>query len=405
MNTILQSILKGGALAALLFSSCESGGHGTDVNASADWGWRSAGLTASGADLSANAGYQLITHVGNRLFVMDARLINNVRRYRIFTATQGNDKWDSLALPNGVFPYSWLPDSPYVYVGPEAGGTLYRFDTRDFTWMDMKIGADAKYRVTGIGKFEGKLITSLASPTTYDWPVYIQNTDTGWSRLKKGLADSLLFNFHTGIEYHGTFYAATYDTGLWAWTPSDSQWRKIQDPNYAIPYMDSLTNRYPRSLSVFHDSLFVGYWNSGGIQKYLGNNLWARADSCISYLYNGSPQVPCNTPNDAYTMAQWNGHLMTSGTWSSIPVVYMAPGQPKGWALLGGDTWQGGIGDTYDMTVVGDTLYTASWKAVWKYPLSQLDSSVTMYSAYPKYPSSSSTTTGSSASTAKRVVK
>jgi len=73
--------------------------------------------------------------------------------------------------------------------------------------------------------------------------------------------------------------------------------------------------------------------------------------------------------------------------------------------LLGGDTWQGGIGDTYDMTVVGDTLYTASWKAVWKYPLSQLDSSVTMYSAYPKYPSSSSTTTGSSASTAKRVVK
>ena len=404
MNTILQSILKGGALAALLFSSCESGGHGTDVNASADWGWRSAGLTASGADLSANAGYQKITHVGSMIFVMDSRWVDNARRFRIFKSSQGSQSWDSLIMPTTASPYSWYPDSPYIYIGTQETGEVWKYDTRSFDWQNLHTGADSGFAVVSISSFEGGIVASLASSIMNSRPVLYLKNGT-WSDINKLGQFPTSGSFHTGIEYHGTFYAATYDTGLWAWTPSDSQWRKIQDPNYAIPYMDSLTNRYPRSLSVFHDSLFVGYWNSGGIQKYLGNNLWARADSCISYLYNGSPQVPCNTPNDAYTMAQWNGHLMTSGTWSSIPVVYMAPGQPKGWALLGGDTWQGGIGDTYDMTVVGDTLYTASWKAVWKYPLSQLDSSVTMYSAYPKYPSSSSTTTGSSASTAKRVVK
>ena len=83
----------------------------------------------------------------------------------------------------------------------------------------------------------------------------------------------------------------------------------------------------------------------------------------------------------------WNGHLIASGYNSSIPVVYMAPAHPKGWGLLGGDSWTGGS-TTYDMTVVGDTLYTASWEAVWKYPLVQLDSAVKKYPIYPTVSSS-----------------
>ena len=149
-------------------------------------------------------------------------------------------------------------------------------------------------------------------------------------------------------------------------------------------------------MAIFRDSLYVSYWNGGGIDRYLGSSSWHREDSCISYTEDRVALSPCNSPTNTYTMAVWNNHLIASGYYSSIPVVDMAPAQPKGWALLGGDTWKGGF-STYDMTVVGDTLYTASWEAVWKYPLSQLDSSVKKYPAYPQYPSSSSTATAAKA--------
>jgi len=379
------------ATAALLFVSCVSGGHSTDPNkTNPDWGWRSAGLTASSVDLGSNAGYQFIAHIGKQIFVMDARILDSKRKYRIFTSLQGSSKWDTLSMPNGRSPYTWLPDSPFVYVGVESGGQVWRYDVRYSSWTDLKTGADTQYRITGLGLLQGHLVASMASSTSKNWPILIQGSDSIWKDIRSGLGDSSEINFHTGIEYHGTFYAATYDTGVWAWTPSDSMWRKIQDPS--SPFDSAVHDgKFPRTMVVFNDSLYVGYYNNNGIQKLLGNT-WSRMDSCAVYPSGGTKIANCAGPVHAYTSAIWNNHLIVSGYYSSIPVVDMAPAKPKGWSLLGGDTWKGGF-TTYDMTVVGDTLYTASWEAVWKYPLSQLDSAVKMYSAYPQYPSSSSAAT------------
>ena len=390
-GTIMKKVVV--ATAALLFVSCVSGGHGTDPNkTNSDWGWRSAGLTASSVDLGNNSGYQKITHVGNRLFVMDARWVNGRQRARMFTSMQGSSTWDTLWMPNGMTPESWLPADPFLYVGTDTLGQVWKYDTRTATWTDLKTNASSIYMVQGLAMFQSNLIAAFASPMTYNWPIKLMDTTGNWKDINHDTTLASIKSFHTGIEYHGTFYAATYDTGVWAWTPSDSMWRKVTDPPYGKPTLSSLYNGYPRSMSIFNDSLYVGYWNGGGLDRYLGENSWNREDSCINYKSDGVSLSPCNSPVNIYASAIWNNHLIVSGYYSSIPVVDMAPAKPKGWSLLGGDTWKGGF-TTYDMTVVGDTLYTASWEAVWKYPLSQLDSAVKMYSAYPQYPSSSSATT------------
>jgi len=392
MRSIANISFRGAAIAALLFVSCVSGGHGTDPNkTNPDWGWRSAGLTASGIDVSNNAGYQAILHVGKRIFVMDARTLQGNQACRIFSSKQGTETWDSLNIPNGLVPNAWIADSPYVYVGMSSKGAIWRYNVNNSTWDDLKTGADSIYSVSGFGHFNGGVIASLASSQTAMRPI-LYYKDSSWINLNQSAQFPDDASFLSGIEYHGTFYAATYDTGVWAWTPSDSMWRKLQNP--VSPYDTTIHDRkFPRSMAVLNDSLYMGYYSNGGIQKLVNGNSWVRMDSCITYMYNGSPQYSCGAPSNAYTMAIWNNHLIASGDWSSIPVVYMAPSQPKGWALLGGDTWKGGMNSTFDMTVVGDTLYTASWNAVWKFPLSQLDSSVKAYPAYPGYPSSSSAAT------------
>jgi len=392
MRSIANISFRGAATAALLFVSCVSGGHSTDPNkTNPDWGWRSAGLTASSADLGNGAGYQAIVHVGSHIFVMDARTLKGSQACRIFSTLQGIQKWDTLQLPAGLVPNALIADSPYVYVGMSSKGAVWRYNAENSTWEDLKTGVDSIYSIAGFGLYSGGVIASLASSQTSTRPV-MHYKNGSWLNINQNGSFPNDRSFLTGIEYHGTFYAATYDTGVWAWTPSDSMWRKVTDPPYGKPTLSSLYNGYPRSMSIFNDSLYVGYWNGGGLDRYLGENSWNREDSCINYKSDGVSLSPCNSPVNIYASAIWNNHLIVSGYYSSIPVVDMAPAKPKGWSLLGGDTWKGGF-TTYDMTVVGDTLYTASWEAVWKYPLSQLDSAVKMYSAYPQYPSSSSATT------------
>jgi len=399
LKAFLSTSIRGAAFAAFFFVSCVSGEHGTNPPVSSEeWGWRSAGLTASGTDLSDNAGYQRITHVGLQIFAMDAKTVDGLRKYRMFTSRQGSMIWDTLWIPGKLAPYSWLPDSPFVYIGTQETGGIWRFDTRDQSWLDMNTGADSGFSVIGMAKFKGGIIASLASPDKEARPI-LWNATGKWIDVNSAGQFPLSRSFHTGIEYHGTFYAATYDTSVWAWTPSDAQWKKIQDPSSAFDTTKH-DGRFPRSMAVFNDSLYVGFYNRTGVQKLVNGSSWVPVDSCYVYPKDGTTIALCKTPADAYTMTTWNNHLLVAGTWSAIPVVYMAPAQPKGWALLGGDTWKGGMGTTYDMTVVGDTLYTASWDAVWKYPLNQLDSSVTKYSAYPTIPSSSVLV--SSASTASK---
>jgi hypothetical protein len=353
-------------------------------------------------DLDSTAGYINITHVGNHLYVMDSRTLAGVRKYRMFTSLQGTTVWDSLSLPNGLSPYSWLPDSPYLYVGTEETGDVWKYDTRTSDWTDMNTGADSGFTVQGLGMYEGGLVACLASPNKYTRPI-LWNQAGSWINLNKSGQFPISRSFHSGLEYNGTFYAATYDTGVWTWSPSDSLWKKLADPAFDVPYLTGI-NRFPRALAVYQDSLYVGFFGGGGIQKYLGTNSWQRVDSCITYMVGGSPVLPCNSGADVYALSTWNNHLISAGYYMSVPMVYMAPAQTKGWAYLGADTWKGGT-TTYDMTVVGDTLYTASWEAVWKYPLSQLDSSVKKYPAYPQYPSSSSTATAAKAMSSAALAK
>jgi len=405
MRGIMNLSFRGAALAALLFASCVSGSHSTDPgNSNPGWGWRSAGLTASSVDLDSTAGYINITHVGNRLYVMDSRTLAGVRKYRMYTSLQGTTVWDSLSLPNGLSPYSWLPDSPYLYVGTEETGDVWKYDSRTSGWTDMNTGADSGFAVQGLGMYEGGLVACLASPNKYTRPI-LWNQAGNWVNLNKSGQFPISRSFHSGLEYNGTFYAATYDTGVWTWSPSDSVWQKLADP--VAQYESTvLTGKFPRALSVFHDSLYIGYFNLMGIQKIANGNTWVRADSCLAYmLADGvNSNTNCNSAVNVYALSTWNNHLISAGYYSSVPMVYMAPTQAKAWAALGADTWKGGT-TTYDMTVVGDTLYTASWEAVWKYPLSQLDSSVKTYPAYPQYPSSSSTATAAKAMSSAALAK
>jgi hypothetical protein len=88
-------------------------------------------------------------------------------------------------------------------------------------------------------------------------------------------------------------------------------------------------------------------------------------------------------------MASDGEHLFASGNGSAIPMLYMGDrGEPKGWKYIDFDGWCPSdrftcIGlTTYDMDVIGDTLYAAAWEGIYKFPLSKLDSAVVGQPSY-----------------------
>ena len=280
--------------AALLFASCVSGSHVTNPSSSASsgWGWRGAGLVST--NLDNGGGFQAIIHVGTRLFVMNARTINNQQACQIFTSVQGSLQWDTIPIPNGLVPNSWFADSQYVYVGMSSHGAVWQLNPADLTWKDMNTGADTIYSVAGLGGYNGGIFASLASSLTTKRPVLFYRAGS-WTDLNSSGQFPQSHSFFSGIEYNGSFYAATIDTGLWTWSPSDSQWRMI--PNTVSPFDSSVHDgKFPRAMTIFNDSLFVAFYNIAGIEKWLGST-WLREDSCIV----ANKIANCMAPTDAYT--------------------------------------------------------------------------------------------------------
>jgi len=81
--------------------------------------------------------------------------------------------------------------------------------------------------------------------------------------------------------------------------------------------------------------------------------------------------------------------LFSAGNYSAIPTVYTAPQEPKGWRKISRNSFCppdsfSCLGTyTMDMIVVNDTLYSASWERLLKFPLSELDSGIADAPAYP----------------------
>jgi len=378
--------------AILAFTSCING-HGDSKENEPAFGWRTTGLKPNADELNTiGTGIQKITHVGNRLFAMDARVTaTGKKNFQMFTTLQGDSTWDTLWLPNRVSPYCWYTDSIYLYVGTDLTGQVWRYDPKNNSWVDLLTNADSLFRVYSISEFKGHIIASLSSGwDTTKSPVLILQDNGKWLDInsKQLFAANA---FHKGIEFNNVFYASTYDQGVWYWTPTDSTWHQLSNP----PRSDvggTAINAYPRGMAVFENELYIGYWNGGGIQKYLGNDSWLRVDSMF---LDSLKNLKTTTASDIYSLATGGGHLFSAGYYSSNPTVYTGATEPKGWRKISratycpADSFQCLGTNVSDMDIVNDTLYAAAWDALLKFPLSDLDSGII---GAPAYPVGSSTT-------------
>ncbi len=382
----MKVILTWVAVFAALSLSCCFQGNPEAKGEDSVLGWRTTGLIPNADELNEiGTGIQKVTHVGDYLFAMDAkRGAQGKKEFRIFTTQQGSTKWNALGLPNRVVPYSWIADSQYLYVGMDMTGQIWRFDPRTKAWKDLQCGGDTLYRVYGFGFYKGKLVASLASGwDTTKAPILMKGEDGLWKNINANQSFPVTA-FHSAVEYNNALYVATYDKGVWYWNAGDSIWRKITDP----PRWSGGTaiNAFPRGIVVNEEQLYVSYWNAGGIQLYLGNDLWQRVDSMVQGV---SGNLKTTTALHIYSLATWNGRLFSAGYLSSNPTVYTGPAEPKGWRKISRETycpegaWQCLGTNVSDMTVLNDTLYAAAWDALLKYPLSELEEGIKNAPAYP----------------------
>lgn len=377
------------SLLVLLFAtiSCSSNGGVGPNSSKSVFGWQTAGLNLDRDSINHwGTGVSKVTHTKNHLFAMNAKVADTVetylKDYRMFVSTQGNSSWKELWLPNKVSPYSWYANDQYLYVGTDQTSELWRYDPESEEWTDMKLFSESLFRVYCISEFNGALVVNLStgSDSTKNF-VFIQNEQKQWIDINR--ERNVPSAFHSAVEYSGKLFVATYNKGVWEWNPADSVWTHLSNP---IDRMgEAEYNFYPRSMTVHENALYVSFWAAGGIQKYLGNDQWQTVDS--SYI--DGEIIRSTTALDIYSLYSDGTHLFSAGEHHSIPTVYTAPDEPKGWRIISQKSYcppdsfmcLGSI--TLSMTVFNDTLYSASWNRLLKFPLSDLAEGIADAKAYP----------------------
>jgi len=379
------------ATVAFLLVSCVGSG-GTATGPKADTlrvGWEGAGFWPPAAAIKdSGASPQLIKYVDGHLVVQDMyTLVNGTQSYRLFERALGNANWDSIALPTGVsFDIGWMVDSPYVYLGAAYQAKLFRYNIQQNEWKELPISLadsvqtgrgwfpkqpDAPYWVPFVLKYHDSLMVSIAA---FGNSVALQLPRLNiWGMMEggvwKGVLDSLneTDNFADVQEFHSKLYGATYMSGVFRLS-SQRIWQKLPPPDYIVFQGDSSALGRSRSLEVMGDNLYVAYLG-GAVYRW---NETAQSWTNIAQCDSGRICYP--KPYDNIALTHYKDRLIAAGISMPIPVWYNdTTGQ---WNYLSRETWQAAFpskndytGPTYDMVVVGDTLYVAHERGILKLDL------------------------------------
>lgn len=403
----------------VLFACSESSTSSPDVpEDSAPFGWLDGDFTPV-TDFSRGGGLQKIAHSGDWIVLEDAwtgpvdsgdaLFGNSTYTPRLFISKIGSDSWDTIKPPTKSNIKSLYADSQGIYVGMYASAEVFEYSPSKKSWKQFKLKdslqAGEWYSVYGIGRFQNRLIVSIAgyqriaSDANGKVASFVKwKNASGWEdvdaspRLYSSTAKDDFstepFHFHKGFEWKGKFYAATID-GVWRLDATGSTWTKLPDVPKLLPFTrDYATNPtgdfvlHKNQLyvtSVLDETIFALNENESSWLQV--DSLFFDGDTAGTMLYSIRHNTPGGQPLSLVSSGE---HLFIAGNNPSIPMVYMGDyGEPygnipKGWRKVG--SWCAGLsrclfagGTTYSMDVVGDTLYVANWKNLLKFPLDKLD--------------------------------
>lgn len=238
-----------------------------------------------------------------------------------------------------------------------------------------------RYHVYGIGRFQGRLIVSMAgfrdsiSAENLDFAsLVMRENGQGWDSvdaspyLRMGTTqspDSARFFFRKGVEWNGKFYAATSEN-VWSLDAGGRVWTKLPEIPRLIPCTRDYANMPVNDVTVHHGKLYVAT-NDETIFVLDGDSqTWSQiftgdtANPLLGYsIYHNSPTLK------VHSLVSDGKHLFVAGESPEVPMVYMGDyGEPygnipKGWRTIG------------------------SWcKNFLKFPLDKLDSAIADESDY-----------------------
>lgn len=371
-------------------------------------------------------GLREIFHVGDWIVLRDDYYSSNeytspgkiTLTPRIFASKIGSTQWDTLSSSEWIrYIYG---DSSGLYAGTQLSGKVLKYDFERHMWNEiyaLKFDSAGFYSVYGITMYRGWPVVCIAGfedstdlrQETIKLFMKMQ-TDTGWADITYDYDSSkeYPFQFHKGVELNGKLYAISSARGMWRY---DGRWKKmariphaewaIWEKQYAYD-----TSEIIMDIVVHKGKIYVfGEKSSTYVLEYdEAMDMWNPVDSVIATYddtidtnaawvdpYRGQ-RLYQNTPPYKYSLASDGKHLFVAGEWPSLPAVYMGDyGEPygieeKGWRYVDGNwctTSCMSADGTYDMEVVGDTLYMANWKGLLKFPLADLDSAISNRDPYP----------------------
>ena len=400
---------------ALLACTDDSGVNPKHESEPVTVGWRSAGFTPA-ISTQRGGGLQKVMHSGNWLVLMDAwtsPVENQSDTWttltytpRLFVSKIGSGIWDTLVPPTSAYirNTSLYADSTGIYVGTNKTGNILVYNPEKKEWKELNVvkkDVSAWHYVIGIQKFKGNLIVSIGSyPDTLNTKIVtasilLQN-DTGWLSLPTPPIrydiykdDTVPLQFTSSAEMGSSLYVGTGD-GVWKLDGTSLSWTEL--PKFPkMKWNSKYRDVYQvGDLVAYKGSLVAIDKTNYRVYQWDGSKSWIALDSMITPPYvtaygDTSYSIYRSSLFRIMDVATDGKHLFISGK-DHCPKVYMGDyGDPygnisKGWRTmrLGWCDDKGCVTDdaTYGLDVVGDTIYAAAWKGLFKMPLSDLDSAI-----------------------------
>ena len=377
-------------------------------NLDPDFGWRKGDFIPVLHDSKMYGGLKSIYHVGERIVLVDNYWSSNqytspgsvTYTPRVFASKIGSTHWDTLSSSEWIrYVYG---DSTGLYAGTQLSGKVLKYDFDRSRWDEIYVlpfDSTGYYNVYGIAIYKGRPVVCFAgyedSTDKRDETIKLamkMQTDTGWVDVTYDYDSSKEYpmQFHKGVELNGKLYTISSARGMWRYDGNWKRMAKIPYPDWAKWLDDNDTTDAIRDIVVHKGKIYViDFGSSADILEYdEDQDSWNPIDSVISTSNTSSSNMPSNR----FSLASDGKHLFVAGSlpWPSVYMGdYGAPygNEKKGWREVKGNFCPNLIclthGSSYDMTAIGDTLYVANEESLLKFPLKDLDRTISEQKSYP----------------------